>query len=81
MDRIHTESGATYDVDWEAGRVRRRGPHSPGIDYEKIPDDEWHHFVGATPPTTGLGMQFFMGQTYRVTTPVTTVEVNVEANA
>lgn len=75
MIRLTTESGATYHVDIERGRVTRTGPHSPGIDYSTLPDDQWHTVLAHDPFEVGKSAAFRLGASrYRITTPVTHIE-------
>ena len=74
-----TESGAVYLYDKENARLLRSGPHSEGIDYLKVPDDEWHEVLHADPIEVGVSAGFALGVgKYRITTPVASIrEVEV----
>lgn len=77
MIRLTTESGAIYHLDVERRRVTRTGPHSPGIDYDTVPDDAWHDLVAWSTPTVGESLRLrIVGGKFRTTTPVTTIEEN-----
>lgn len=69
---LHTRSGAVYLVDEAAGRLmRQEGPHSPGINYARVPDGEWHSFVMTGDFAVGESASFILADhTWRVTTPL-----------
>lgn len=76
-----TRSGAEYVYDLDNSRVLRHGPHSWGIDYEKVPDDEWSDVLNDPDITEGQNAKFLLAQgKFRITTPVVSVET-VEEDA
>lgn len=87
MLRITTFSGAVYTLDVENKRVLRHGPHSNGIDYSAVPDDEWHTLIEWDKPTVGESWSMILEggsphgrrisdalTKYRITTPVDRIE-------
>lgn len=83
MKRIITESGAVYLYDDYRGQVMRAdgSPYSGGINYDVRPDGVWHVLAAAPHIEVGwsVEMDFVDGDTYRVTTPVVSVEEAEEA--
>ena len=74
MQKVTTTSGATYIVD--GLRTIRVGPSSPFIDYDLVPDGEWTTWEHITEIEEGFVIYMFNNaqDTYRVTTPVETIE-------
>lgn len=79
MLRFATESGAVYEIDYSNARVRRTGPFSPGIDYDRVPDDSWERVIALTDIAVGKSVGISLtGSLFRWTTPVTEI-LEVEA--
>lgn len=75
MLKLTTKSGAVYLLDTEKPRLRRQGPHSPGINYSLVPDDEWHALRSFAEPVVGKPAVFGLAAgMFRVTTPVVSIE-------
>lgn len=73
--KVETASGATYHYDVDKSRVTRTGPHSPGINYDAVPDDEWHRVKFYTEPEVGERWSLILGDsTWRLTTEVVSIE-------
>lgn len=76
MLKITTKSGAVYLHDEDKSRVQRlSGPYSYGIDYDLRPDAEWSTLGSAPVWEVGVsGYMTFADGTFRLTTPVETIE-------
>lgn len=73
--RVETASGATYHYDVDKSRVTRTGPHSPGINYDTVPDGEWHGVALYREPEVGERWRLVLNDsTFRVTTRVVSIE-------
>jgi hypothetical protein len=73
--KVETSSGAVYHYDTDKSRVTRTGPHSPGINYDAVPDGEWHDVAIYTEPEVGESWALVLGEgLLRVTTKVVSIE-------
>lgn len=81
MIKFTTASGATYLYDEQKNRVQRlSGPYSPGIDYVAVPDGKWQTLTSIGPITVGQSVSMtFTTNKWRLTTPVTHIEVDADA--
>lgn len=78
MIRLTTESGAVYIVDQWKKQVRREGPHSPGINYDRAPDGDWKPYDNTNEFEVGGGAVFLLSDgTMRVSTAIVKVEEGI----
>ena len=71
--RFGTSSETVYT--YEDGFLTRHGSKSPGIDFDRVPDDAPHRVLNAGPIEVGESASFVLEQgIWRVTTPVTWIE-------